>query len=75
MIEIAFRRREQANKMKDILFYVSCVVLYLEGAMSSRAKCRRPNGVEGDVKLNGCEELTCTAISAKKGIWISGPAM
>ena len=62
--------------MKDILIYISCVVLILvEVAMSGKAKCRRPNGVEGDVKVNGCEQLTCTAISAKKGIWISGPAM
>ena len=61
--------------MKNILYYIAGIVLLVQGARPGRAKCRRPNGVEGDIKVEGCEQLTCTAISARKAIWIPGPAM
>ena len=60
---------------KNILGYIACIVLLVQGARSGGAKCKRPNGLEGDVRVEGCEQLTCTAISARKGIWIPGPAV
>ena len=39
------------------------------------AKCKKPNGVAGDVRLEGCLKFTCTAINKKKGQWVESPAM
>ena len=61
--------------MKATLCFVACIVLLAQGAVAGRAKCKRPNGFEGDVKVDGCEQHTCTAVTPRKGVWISGPAM
>ena len=61
--------------MKTSLCFVACIVLLAQGAVAGRAKCRRPNGVEGDVGGNGCEQLACTAVTPRKGVWVAGPAM
>ena len=61
--------------MKHILLFAACIVLLVQGEPKGRAKCRKPNGWEGDVLVDGCKQLTCTAINAKKGIWLEGPAM
>ena len=60
--------------MKRLLL-AACIVLLVQGEQKGRAKCKKPNGNEGDVLVDGCQQLTCTAISAKKGIWVEGPAM
>lgn len=60
--------------MKHILLFFAYIVLLVQGG-PRRAKCRKPNGWEGDVLVDGCEQLTCIALNAKKGIWVEGPAM
>ena len=61
--------------MKDKFCYLAFIILLFQGANCQRAKCKKPNGWEGDVKVDGCEQKTCTKVSGKKGIWIEGPAM
>ena len=61
--------------MRNTLCFITCSVICVQVALSERAKCKKPNGVEGDVIVDGCEQLTCTAISKKKAIWVEGPAM
>ena len=63
--------------MKNKFCYLAFLILLFQVARSakSKAKCKKPNGYEGDVKVDGCEQLTCTKISGRKGIWIPGPAM
>ena len=39
------------------------------------AKCKKPNGVEGDVRMEGCSKFSCTAINKKKGQWVETPSM
>ena len=66
----------KAYKMRHILLLFACIVLSVQGQGGPRtAKCKKPFGWEGDVLVDGCEQLTCTAISAKKGVWVEGPAM
>ena len=43
--------------------------------VSALARCRKPNGVEGDVRFDGCLKFTCTAINKKKGQWVDSPSM
>ena len=56
-----------------ILLLVALLVTQIHGI--SLAKCKKPSGTAGDVKVNGCKKRICTAINSRKGVWIDGPSM
>ena len=60
-----------------ILFRILLLVavIFTEIYGTSLAKCKKPSGTAGDVRINGCKKRTCTAITARKGVWIDGPSM
>ena len=39
--------------------------------------CRSPAGSEGEVRVSGCNKITCTAVTraTREGVWIQSPAM
>ena len=45
-------------------------VANVEGA----ARCKKPNGNEGDVVVEDCVKSTCTALNPRKGVWIEAPS-
>ena len=56
-----------------ILILVAVLITQTQGI--SLAKCKKPSGTAGDVRVNGCKKRTCTAVTARKGVWIDGPSM
>ena len=54
-----------------ILGFLFCLC----GQVHAVAKCKKPNGVDGDVRLEGCLKFTCTAVNKKKGQWVESPSM
>ena len=54
---------------------LSSFLLMLALNIDGAAKCRRPNGNEGAVIVQGCTKKTCTKTTGKKGVWIEAPSM
>ena len=56
--------------------YIFCILFLLclhpcDGA----AKCRKPTGYAGDVRVKGCSKKTCTGVTRTKGVWLEAPSM
>ena len=54
---------------------ISLLLFYLFGQVHAAAKCKKPNGVDGDVRFEGCLKFTCTAVNKKNGKWVESPSM
>ena len=60
--------------MKILILSLSLLLL-ASGTEGQRAKCKRPNGNEGQVIVQGCTQKTCTKTTGKKGVWVEGPSL
>ena len=61
-----------SDRMRVLL--LSSFLLLLAPNIDGAAKCRRPNGNEGAVIVQGCTKKTCTKTTGKKGVWIEAPS-
>ena len=61
------------TQFKILILVAAVLIIQIQGI--SLAKCKKPSGIAGDVKVNGCKKRTCTAVTARKGVWIDGPSM
>ena len=59
-------------RMRVVL--LSSFLLLLAPNIDGAAKCRKPNGNEGDIIVQGCTKETCTKINSKRGVWIEAPS-
>ena len=59
--------------MKSLMFW-SAAILLAAAKVEGAARCKRPNGNEGDIVVEDCVKSTCTALNSKKGVWIEGPS-
>ena len=57
----------------QILILVAVLITQIHGI--SIAKCKKPKGIAGDVRVDGCRKRTCTPITVRKGVWIGGQSM
>ena len=61
--------------MKSLMFWSAVAAMLLAVAeVEAAARCKRPNGNEGDVVVEDCVKSTCTALNPRKGVWIEAPS-
>ena len=49
-------------------------MLLAAAEVKGAARCKKPNGNEGDVVVEDCVKSTCTALNPRKGVWIEAPS-
>ena len=61
--------------MKSLMFWSAVAAILLAVAdVEAAARCKKPNGNEGDVVVEDCVKSTCTALNPRKGVWIEAPS-
>ena len=56
--------------------YIFCIIFLLSPHQcDGAAKCRKPTGYAGDVRVKGCSKKTCTGVTRTKGVWLEAPSM
>ena len=61
--------------MKSLMFWSAVAAMLLAVAnVEGAARCKKPNGNEGDVVVEDCVKSTCTALNPRKGVWLEAPS-